>query len=82
MTKPLLILSIVIGVLVVLGIIVYGMSGRIPSYDSMVGNSNNAALSPEQAGVDDLASEADVSATLDTNFESDIQQLDTELRGL
>lgn len=77
MNKPLLITVIIVVVVVVVGMVAWNMTGRAPLYQ--YSTESPAALSPTEAGVDDLAAEAD---TLDTNFDSDITQLDTELKGL
>jgi hypothetical protein len=77
MNKPLLIIGGIVIILVVVAIVALNMNDRFPSYQ--YSTQSPAALSPTEAGVDDLAAEAD---TLDTNFDADVKQLDTELKGL
>jgi type IV secretory pathway TrbL component len=77
MNKSLVITGIIVIVLLVVGMVAWNMTDRYPADQSST--ETPSSLSLEQAGVEDLAAEAD---TLDTNFDSDIKQLDTELQGL
>ncbi len=80
MNKVLLIIAGIVIIAVVVGVLVWNMPSRAPLYDaSPTDTYAPSTLVPEGAGIDDLTSEAD---TFDINFETDMQQLDAELKGL
>lgn len=89
MSKPLLIGAVIV-ILVIIGIVVWNRpsteptSSPSPTAEETTGEPATE-VPPEslpQVGVDDIAAEAESTATLDTTIDSDIQQLDAELRGL
>lgn len=85
--NKMMLIWVVIVVVVVLAAVAWGMKKGGVSYDSRswmeygTAPADEAMVGPEQ-GVDDIAAEADSSATLDGSVDSDLQQLEKELQGI
>ena len=80
------------GALIVVGLVVWFGMSRVPtttlsSTPTPTSTATpvvmqNETPTPTQVGVDDFSNEVDSSTTLDSSIDTDVKQLDTDLKGL